>query len=294
MLSRRASGRSFYHLGTPGAELMGIFLLSSNYLAFIRAEKAGKLPGLNAELQKSLGFFLGDDPTRGQDVRSASIPKPHWWEPMLAGDLGELDAWLEACHSDPFTLLGIPNLSELTRDGPREIQSQLGNKHCRAHKHLRDIINSPSSVPSQVTSSPGTSNGGKPVQDAIETSQLRGSVYFPNGASCIDCASREGYIDLFSGSGGVRRELCRLTGRWVISYDTLQNQLQNLLDPKTQDEVLMLIDSGVVLGVGLLLGARVCLELFLHPGDRLLCLKAFLGLRRNSSIKLMKAIGLPR
>ena len=263
--------------------------------AFLHAEKAGKLRGkasrvliggdsqvalrcmlkgrsvsrsLNLELQKSLGFILGggvqsylmycptklnpaDDPTRGAAVREPSLPEPSWWASALLGDFALLDQW----KSDPLSLSGIPDLEELSRAGPREMENHIAKAHLKSCKRLRDVLNAPRNLTDHPDFPSSTATVRDWPKEAIEASKLTGSVVFPKGASRSECSARSGYIDLFSGSGGVCRELCRLTGRWVVSYDIIHGSSEDLLKPVVQDEVLSLIDSGAILGVG---AAPVC------------------------------------
>ena len=85
---------------------------------------------------------------------------------------------------DPLSLSGIPDLAELSKDGPRETQAQITQEH----------LNAPRSSPtSEVYSNVS--------REAIETGLLRGSVVVLRGVDKSECAARGGYVDLFSGSG---------------------------------------------------------------------------------------------
>ena len=227
---------------------------------------------LNLELQKSLGFILGggvqsylmycptklnpaDDPTRGAAVREPSLPEPSWWASALLGDFALLDQWLALEKSDPLSLSGIPDLEELSRAWPREMENHIAKAHLKSCKRLRDVLNGARNLTDHPDFPSSTATVRDWPKEAIEASKLTGSVIFPKGASRSECSARSGYIDLFSGSGGVCRELCRLTGRWVVSYDIIHSSSEDLLKPVVQDEVLSLIDSGAILGVG---AAPVC------------------------------------
>ena len=91
--------------------------------------------------------------------------------------------------------------------------------------------------------------------DRFGLSKVRGALVFPCGVDHHECVARSGYLDLFSGSGGVAKELARLSGRWVLSYDIVNSPEQDLLKPEVQREIYDLITRRAVVGIG---AAPVC------------------------------------
>ena len=219
------------------------------------------------ELQSSLAWYIGaglqpqyayfptelnaaDDPTRSQEVRLPAGSLPSWWEPLLQGDTGELDRWLLAQASDPFQLSGIPPLHDLANPAIDEVLLSCSKRHTRKPKNLRELLKGPPRRQDLRTSSSSSTR-----LFSTDLATLRGSFIYPKGVDRDAARLEGGYLDLFSGEGGVARELAGLTGRCVISYDIINDSSQNLLDLSVQSEILSLVKSGWVVGLG---AAPVC------------------------------------
>ena len=61
---------------------------------------------------------------------------------------------------------------------------------------------------------------------------------------------RAGFIDLYSGRAEVARQISKMFGVWVLTFEIEHGPEQNLLDSELQDLILELIDSGAILGAG--------------------------------------------
>ena len=66
----------------------------------------------------------------------------------------------------------------------------------------------------------------------------------PQGFSLQDCISKQGHLDLFSGSRGLARQLAECTGRFVLTFVMKHSSAENLLDPEVQDLILRLVRLG--------------------------------------------------
>eukprot|EP00438_Fugacium_kawagutii_P010863 Skav216247 [mRNA] locus=scaffold20:89010:95933:+ [translate_table: standard] len=62
--------------------------------------------------------------------------------------------------------------------------------------------------------------------------------------------TRAGFLDLYSGKAGVARELSRKYRVWVVTFDFDHGCHQDLLDSKTQKNVLRMLEHHLFLGVG--------------------------------------------
>ena len=228
-------------------------------------------PHLNQELQASVPHVLGggiysyflyiptsinpaDGPSRCQDIPAPLDRPPKWWDLAMKGDFRELDKWLRSVEADPWALSGIPGLEEIRKSGPRELQAQLRGRKKATNSKLKQILRQPSKETIAAVDRRDQLAGGL-RQPSLRGLKLQGSFIFPEGVDADTVLSKPGYIDLFSGSHGVALELARLTGRWVLTYDIKDSQVQNLLDPMVQEEVKMLIRDGSAIGVG---AAPVC------------------------------------
>ena len=262
----------------------------SELRSFLRAEREAKLPNiatrciiggdsqvalgallkgrssskqLNKELERSLGFHVGggvqpsylyfppslnpaDHPTRGRSIPSPEETVPDWWEPLLLGDVRKFDRWLESIRHDPMSLSGLPSFEELTKIVQSEIQVQVQKRYLRQSKHLRELINE-SHKPKQPLPSSGPASF---LEELYQTGRLQGRLVFPRGADPQSCLNGPGYIEVFSGAGGFCREVARLSGRWVLSYEGADSKNQERLGSEAQTEILELLKSGLVLGIG--------------------------------------------
>ena len=214
---------------------------------------------LNQEMQKSLPHVIGsglysfsmycptsinpaDGPTRGRDVPSPLEELPDWWESALTGKFEGMDAWLKGLGCDPFTLSGLPPLENLSKAAEREVQMQLGKKYLTKLKQIR--------TGRQECQAPELEPPSQNTDFMCKLLNAKGQLVLPAGRVKGDCVGRPGYLDLFSGTGGVARELARLSGRWVLSYEIKNGLDQDLLDKLVQKEIFGLLDAGAFVGIG--------------------------------------------
>ena len=195
-----------------------------------------------------------DGPTRGRAVPEPLDPLPEWWGDAKLGDFRGLDVLLKECGADPWTLSGIPAFEELRRAAPRALEKTLIARKEKKRPKLRDLLKAPEELDLKKAPEGETSCENDSV-DPHGVQRSRGTLVFPEGVDRAECLLRQGYLDLFSGVGAVARELARLSGRWVLSYDILNSKEQDLLKPEVQKEVIKLIKQGSFVGIG---AAPVC------------------------------------
>eukprot|EP00438_Fugacium_kawagutii_P004856 Skav221077 [mRNA] locus=scaffold3118:408562:418463:- [translate_table: standard] len=63
--------------------------------------------------------------------------------------------------------------------------------------------------------------------------------------------SKQGYLDLYSGAGGVAKFMAKSYGVWVLTFDFAHGSEQDLLNAGTQRRLLRLIRAGAFFGVGM-------------------------------------------
>ena len=259
--------------------------------AFLKAEKISKIPGfptragiggdsqvalgavlkgrsaspsLNKELQASIPHVIGgglqnfylycptsiktaDAPTRGSAVPPPRVPLPEWWEPATRGQFQLLDSWLSAAQVDPYTLSGLPSLHEIAKDIQREVAAQTTQHFQQQVRKSRVALCKPHDCQAPASGSEG--------DDPFQVQAAGGQLIFPKTCDESLCLRRPGYLDLFSGAGGVARETTRLSGRWVLSFDIVNGSTQDLLDQRVQDRIRQLLLNGAFVGLG---AAPVC------------------------------------
>ena len=168
-------------------------------------------------------------------------------------ELRGLDRWLESCEADPWTLSGILGLEELRKAAPRELKRIISLRKERNRPRLKELLKVEATRVANPEKASGA--GGVDPSDPLGVLTSAGSLILPEGADRVECLLRPGYLDLFSGAGAVARELSRLSGRWVLSYDIVNSEDQDLLSSKVQREIFRTIEGKAFVGIG---AAPVC------------------------------------
>ncbi|CAE7783212.1 Ttll4 [Symbiodinium sp. CCMP2456] len=198
---------------------------------------------LNKEIERALPHTIGggiysglaysptsinpsDAPTRGRDVGEPTEDLPNWYEPLLSKIIEPLDAFLQDHGCSPYALTGVPSLNELVHPGREEVVERMGVQRNVRAKSLKQLL---SKVPPQVVSErlreaaehcPKRS-GFEARQGDVFPGPCRdlahgiGTIVWPDGVERSECQKNRGYLDLFSGSLGVARQLARISGRSI-------------------------------------------------------------------------------
>ncbi|CAE7704626.1 PUX7 [Symbiodinium sp. CCMP2592] len=151
-----------------------------------------------------------DGPTRGRDVGEPSEELPSWYEPLLAGDVGPLDSFLNDHGCDPLELAGVPPLSELVHPGKEEVAHRIAAQRSVRTKGLKQLLAkvSPHVVFDRLREAAGhcpSGTDGEARPGDVFPGPCRdlacgiGTVVWPDGVERSECLKNRGYLDLFSG-----------------------------------------------------------------------------------------------
>ena len=79
-----------------------------------------------------------------------------------------------------------------------------------------------------------------------------GQFFCPGGIRATGTVQwqRKGFVDLYSGRAEVARQISKIFGIWVLTFDVTHGEKQDLLDEELQDSIVALLQSDAVLGVG--------------------------------------------
>ena len=232
---------------------------------------------LNGLLSRSLGPMLGsdayggygflpsainraDDPTRNREVEKPSLEKPVWWTPLAEhGNDDAFDVWIQelgkafdgARDEHDFSSLGYKEPLKL-QTGKQERASEFFRKACNGHQ------SSPPSADKTdaCTEKPANSCGElrREVLELLEKLDGNGQILWAKNAVRGDF-SRPGALDLFTGRGGVARQLLRMGCPFVITYEWLHSPSEDLLQDHVRADVMKLIEEKAVLVCG---SALIC------------------------------------
>eukprot|EP00438_Fugacium_kawagutii_P027072 Skav214863 [mRNA] locus=scaffold16:542655:545267:+ [translate_table: standard] len=276
---RRPSHRGMF--GLDSQVVLGAVLKGRSSSKSLNKELCQSLPTVLVYDWYSEGVYFetasnpADDPTRSREIRSPCRKLPGWWEALSNDDFEEFDKWMAEHGLDPYELSGLPPLEELMGDtaatsdnytfagGPLSEPSV----SCEAKNYGLKPENELNSANDKL---PEASLPHDELYDGETTTQLlelsegvrealgqfpKSQVVFPTGSSRVWPPKSQGFLDLFSGARGVAKEFAKLTGRWVLCFDTEHREEEDLLDPKLQRTIEELVENKAFLGVGL---APVC------------------------------------
>ncbi|CAE7214728.1 BSPAL1 [Symbiodinium sp. CCMP2592] len=144
---------------------------------------------LNGELQQSLATHLGcnmqsnagyipsefnssDGPSRNSDVPAPFLDRPSWFATLP--DLSDFDTWLRSYEADPYSISGLPPLSELWAEAGPPPRKRFLRKAPRPRVAFSVECESESGRGPKDPESIHNSQGGGPKDPAVSNSQGRG------------------------------------------------------------------------------------------------------------------------
>ena len=228
---------------------------------------------LNCELKRALPDVLGynaysafnyvnthdnvaDDPTRDRDCREPSMQLPDWFEPLLAGEFSQLDAFLAEHGADDSCIARLPEPPEELPSLPveRETLRHVRRKaHCRKRPLRTGLKLGPPNNPPLAAFNrrePWLPHAKLTDRAQERLNQLpRSQFVLPRGATWEDLASMPGHLDLFSGCRIAAKALANQTGRWVLCYDIKHSPSEDLLDERVQADLDRMLHMGLFLSV---------------------------------------------
>lgn len=236
--------------------------------ALVRGRSSSR--SLNAKLKQALPMVLGfnvynnlqyvptgdntaDDPTRGRECRDPPDARAEWIEEINAGNFAPLDAVLKNSGVDDTAVGRLPEVPTLRSKAldPVPVREHLRRQRARTGfgktRHKGCVVTPPVAAPFPTPWLSGRKLSAKASQllNSLPASQL----VFPRGANRAKLLQYPGHLDLFSGSRTAAAALARQTGRWVLTFDILHAETEDLLCPKTQLLLEEMVDEGLFLSV---------------------------------------------
>ena len=213
------------------------------------------LPMFGSDAYSGVGFLpsainRADAPTRDRGIEPPDMSPPVWWEELAAGVFDGFDAWLETLSAslpaarDPF------DFSALGYREPLRLQSGRQEKTLR---HFgKKVQQPPVAEPcfSGVTRPAELAGGGLCAEAVCMLQELdrRGQVWWPKDSERV--FSQPGALDLYSGRGGVAKQLLKNGAPFVVTFDWNRSAQENLLWPENRRVVLRLVELKAVAVVG--------------------------------------------
>ena len=230
---------------------------------------------LAANLRPFYGFVRSklnpaDDPTRDAAVREPSEKESSWLTDLKVGDFTAYDAFLEELGLDRTAVAGLPDEAELARQWDYNGRSKIEEKR-KTREKKNDAVTGDAKPPkfeklekfgkeacaTSITPLSRLEQGAEPAALPAEVTKLLrmfDSSQF-EFSSCFGSleealASGPGFLDLFSGSRGVAKELVKQAQTWVLTFDLSHSPSENLLSPPLQGQMLRLIGCGAFRAMG--------------------------------------------
>ena len=224
-----------------------------------------------------------DGPTRHSSPPAPDMDLPSWWESAAMGDFFNFDNWCrdvkvpDVMAEIPFQ--GISGCKEEELQSAARRKARLMTKaHQRKDMHNRTEKNEvPESTTTAtknhatlaITISSGTAASGRDsspatrsvcddkfrserVREILNSFDMKQFTFNPDSNDVI---SVKGALDLYTGRGGVARAMIRKGAPWVLSFEILRSQKEDLLDPGLQDLIKFLLEEDVF---GSVMMAPVC------------------------------------
>ena len=203
---------------------------------------------LGRDIYAGYGFFPSevnpaDAPTRSAEVPPPSTLFPDWYAGLEAGDVAGFDKWFE----EEETRAGLPM---------PESFSDLGYKPplCLRPKRRAPNVREPAASPADPEEL--TRSGAEEVFETALTAEalevLRSfppeQIVWPKGSRKL--FTSPGAVDLFTGEGGVAKELVRRGCPFVVTFEWCRSVREDLLDEKNREKVRLLIRHRAVLLLG--------------------------------------------
>ncbi|CAK9000403.1 Uncharacterized protein SCF082_LOCUS6477 [Durusdinium trenchii] len=208
---------------------------------------------LGADAYGSYGFFpsalnRADDPTRACEVGPPDRQLPEWWGPLAEGDHAPFDAWLHRLGKQHANVRETHDFAEL---GWKAGLKLMTGKQKRSAEHFHKVELQEAGAGftrprAHVPKSPPEVQGeGVPVEAVAILQQLdkKRQIWWRKG--CEGDFTKPGALDLFTGEGGVARQL-KLGCPFVVTYEWLHSVSEDLLDEENRRQVLKLIELEAV------------------------------------------------
>ena len=188
---------------------------------------------LNNEMRRFLGPALGadiyslhmyydtaynpaDDPTRDRQVRTAATTKPPWWRAVEQGSDFELGQWLRR-HGTTDDFSGV-NLGELCSHDAIDLRPQRLVRNDPLHQEAPAVRARRSAQSSSPSSDEDCSCPFGEAALAVLRSFKKSQFVVTEGEPDF---MKAGALDLFSGRGGVARQMVKLDVPWVLTLEAM-------------------------------------------------------------------------
>ena len=217
------------------------------------------LPMFGADAYSGCGFLpsainRAEAPTRDREVEGPDMDLPAWWSSLVEGDVAGFDLWLEElCASMPaardpfdFTELGYKETLEV-RTGKQE------RSRCHFGKSAQELVQLEPFSPEESGALPSCCELCDEAVGLLQELEERGQVWWPSGSSRR--FQTAGALDLYTGRGGVAKQLLKNGCPFVVTYEWNRDAGENLLWEKNQWVVLRLLELEAVKVVG---SALIC------------------------------------
>ena len=218
-----------------------------------------------------------DDPTRHVAIRPPEKVPELWMDPKNFVDadaqLEAFENWLKSYSADPYSISGLPDMQELRVPLDDEISSlshsQLFFKKKKAAARSRKLggEGAAPSFSNSVDANPRIS--GVEISPDPSASTLGRKVLSANARKILAAIPRErflvprhwevsktwkpdfaGYLDLYSGKKGVARMLVSLCDCWALTFETSDDEAQDVLAPENKRLIEDLLKSGCCFAFG--------------------------------------------
>ena len=224
---------------------------------------------------------VADDPTRDRPLRPPVREKASWLAGALAGDFRQMDAMLEEHNMHTEQLKGLPEEEELLEswgcDGLQcsDVRAQRRKvQRSRKKEKMKSVaaeeVGGLSLQPEETVEKEQKGSDAETIkaekdlgtrvqhpglsEDVVnELLELREDqfVFSKRFASLREAlSSGPGFLDLFSGSRGVARNLVRRAPCWVLCFDLSHHPSENLRLNSVQQRIVSLVDRGAFLAMG--------------------------------------------
>ena len=179
----------------------------------------------------------------------------------ISGDTTLFDQWLDEMSKKYETMRETHDFASLGYK--EELRLQTGKQVKAASRFGKGCKRTEAPFEDGATTCTTTLRTEDPVENAVffgtEVKELimkldkKGQVWWRDNSN--KDLSRPGYLDLFTGQGGVAKQLLRNGCPFAITYEWMHSAAENLLDEEVRKDVLMLLRSGAISACG---SALIC------------------------------------
>lgn len=213
------------------------------------------LPMFSADAYSGVGFLpsainRADAPTRDRVVEQPDMQLPEWWEELASGVFKKFDAWLEALSK---TLPAARDPFDFEELGYRKALKLETGRHERRERHFgkkaqQPVEAEPSFLGSFCPQQPGAGALCDEAVGLLKQLDERKQIWWPKGS--LRVFEQPGAMDLYTGRGGVAKQLLKCGAPFVVTFDWSRSAQENLLWPENKQMVLRLIELKAVKVVG--------------------------------------------